>query len=218
MKTPFTSEQFFNVFINYNTSVWPVQILLNLFALFVIFIAIRKFSFSDKAIGWIFGFFWIWMGIVYHLIFFSSINPAAIVFGALFIIQGLLFIYAGVIKKNVSFDYKTDTLHVTGIVFILYALFIYPMLGIAFGHVYPASPTFGLPCPTTIFTFGILLWSVRLPKWLLIIPFIWSIIGFTAVINFGVAEDSGLLITGVISTILLLFGKKKESAPAEQSV
>jgi hypothetical protein len=151
------------------------------------------------------------------LIFFSSINPAAYIFGTLFILQGLLFIYAGVIKKSASFDYKTDTLHITGIVFIIYALFIYPMLGISFGHVYPKSPTFGLPCPTTIFTFGILLWSIRIPKWLVIIPFIWSIIRFTAVLNFGVAEDSGLLITGIISTILLLFRKKKEFKTAEQS-
>ena len=215
MKTPFTTEQFFDVFIHYNTSVWPLQVLLNLLALFVIFIAIRKFSFSDSVISWILALLWLWMGIVYHLIFFSSINPAAYVFGALFIIQGLLFVYAGAIKKSVSFDYKTDALHITGIVFILYALFIYPMLGIAFRHVYPASPTFGLPCPTTIFTFGILLWSVRMPKWLVIIPFIWSIIGFTAVLNFGVAEDTGLLITGVISSILLLFRKKK--APAEKT-
>jgi len=212
MKTPFTTEQFFDIFIHYNTSVWPVQVLLNLLALFVIFIAIRKFSFSDTVISWVLAFLWLWMGIVYHLIFFSSINPAAYVFGVLFIMQGLLFIYAGAIKKNVSFDYKTDALHVTGIVFILYALFIYPMLGIAFGHVYPASPTFGLPCPTAIFTFGILLWSVRMPKWIIIIPFIWSIIGFTAVLKFSVAEDSGLLITGVISTILLLFRKKKDNA------
>jgi hypothetical protein len=132
MKTPFTSEQFFDVFINYNTSVWPVQILLNLLALFVIFIAVRKFSFTDSFISWVLALLWLWMGIVYHLIFFSSINPAANVFGALFIIQGFLFIYAGVVKKSVTFDFKTDTLHVTGIVFILFALLIYPLLGLVF--------------------------------------------------------------------------------------
>ena len=100
MKTPFTTEQFFDVFIHYNTSVWPVQILLNLIALFVIFIAVRKFLFTDSVISWVLALFWLWMGIVYHLIFFSSINPAAYVFGVLFIIQGLLFVYAGAIKKN----------------------------------------------------------------------------------------------------------------------
>lgn len=46
-----------------------------------------------------------------------------------------------------------------------------PSLGVAIGHTYPAQPTFGLPCPTTIFTFGLLLW-VRPPvPWsLLVIP------------------------------------------------
>jgi hypothetical protein len=64
MRTPFTSEQFLNVFIHYNTSVWPVQVLMNLLALFVIYIAIRKFSFSDKAISWVLALLWLWMGIV----------------------------------------------------------------------------------------------------------------------------------------------------------
>ena len=41
---------------------------------------------------------------------------------------------------------------------ILFALILYLGLGIVFGHRYPAVPVFGVaPCPTTIFTVGILL-------------------------------------------------------------
>jgi hypothetical protein len=39
---------------------------------------------------------------------------------------------------------------------------VYPLLGIRFGHSYPRAPLFGVaPCPTTIFTFGLLLWATR---------------------------------------------------------
>jgi hypothetical protein len=55
---------------------------------------------------------------------------------------------------------------------VVFALVLYPVIGYTFGHIYPSSPTFGLPCPTTIFTFGIFLWSdKRLPVAILVIPF-----------------------------------------------
>jgi hypothetical protein len=44
MQLPFTAEQFFNVFKNYNISVWPAQVFLNLFAVVAIAFAARPLS------------------------------------------------------------------------------------------------------------------------------------------------------------------------------
>jgi hypothetical protein len=97
-------------------------------------------------------------------------------------------------------------------ILILFSLIIYPLLGYLLGHIYPSSPTFGLPCPTTIFTFGMLLLNQKkCPIWILIIPLIWSIIGFTAVFQFRVLEDSGLLIAGLLSFFLLIYRNKNFS-------
>jgi hypothetical protein len=73
------------------------------------------------------------------------------------------------------------------------------------------SPVFGVaPCPTTIFTFGLfLLTSGKMPKYLIAIPFIWSIIGFFAALNLGILEDIGLIIAGVSGTIMLVFFQNK---------
>ena len=61
------------------------------------------------------------------------------------------------------------------------------------------------PCPTTIFTFGLLLWSTKpIPAFALIIPFLWSIIGTMAAISLQVPQDFGLGIAGVVGTILIL--------------
>jgi hypothetical protein len=89
---------------------------------------------------------------------------------------------------------------------------IYPILGYFLGHGYPKSPGFGVaPCPTTIFTFGLLLWTdKKVAKYILLIPFIWSIIGFSAVIAFGMREDTGLLITALLGTILIIFKDRKK--------
>ena len=59
---------------------------------------------------------------------------------------------------------------------------------------------------TTIFTFGLLLWTDRkLPKYLLVIPLLWSIIGFLATINWGVSEDIMLLIAGWTATAMIWY-------------
>jgi hypothetical protein len=92
---------------------------------------------------------------------------------------------------------------------------IYPLLGLAFDHSYPRVALFGVaPCPTTIFTFGILLWTTKsVPVYLLVIPFLWSIIGGSAALNLRVPPDYGLVVTGVLGTPLILIQNRKAKRP-----
>lgn len=144
------------------------------------------------------------MGIVYHLIFFTAINKAAYGFGIVFILQGLLFLFHSLSNK-IEFKYIKGIRSYTSLILIFYALIIYPLLGYAAGHGYPYSPTFDLPCPTTIFTFALLLFIIgKIPVNLTIIPLIWSGIGFTAVLSLGIYEDIGLLAAGIITLVFLV--------------
>ena len=209
MTLPFTLEQFFDVFGKYNQAVWPMQILLYLLAAIAIFLTFRKSRWSDKVVSAILGFLWIWIGLVYHIIYFSTINKPAYLFGILFIIQGLIFLYFGIAKSFLSFKYITSTYSIIGSIFMLYALIIYPILGHLLGHIYPKTPTFGLPCPTTIFTFGILLCTdKRVPKYVIVIPLLWSVIGSTAAIKLTILQDYGLFISGILGTFLLFLRDK----------
>lgn len=207
MKLPFTTEQFLQFFGNYNLSIWPMQVLFLLTAIGIVYLLIKRKSFSDGFINSTLGFYWIWMGLVYHILYFSSINKAAIIFGSLFIVQGMMFIYFGLFKNELSYQYKSGLSGITGIVLFLYALIFYPLLGYAFGHIYPQSPTFGLPCPTTIFTFGVLLQMKNIIKKIFIIPLIWSVIGFTAALSLSVYEDIGLLAAGILTLIILVVNR-----------
>jgi hypothetical protein len=91
---------------------------------------------------------------------------------------------------------------------ILYALVVYPILGALSTHAYPSAPTFGLPCPTTIFTFGILLWTDPTPpRHLLVIPVLWAIVGTTASFTLGIAEDIGLGIAALVTVLVLALGE-----------
>ncbi|CAN5765017.1 DUF6064 family protein [soil metagenome] len=186
---PFSVEQFFQIFEDYNRAVFPFQAVLVLIALIAAFLASKPFSFSNKITSLLLTFLWLWMGVVYHLLFFSRINPAAFIFAALFLAQGMLFFYEGVVRNRLGFRAERNLFGVAGLLFILYSLILYPILGFAHGETYQSMPTFGLPCPTTIFTFGILLWTRETvsPR-LLIIPSLWSLTGVYAGVNLGVRE------------------------------
>jgi hypothetical protein len=152
------------------------------------------------------------MGVVYHWLFFTAINPAAWLFGALFLAQALVFVGAGVVGDRLRYRFRLDAFGWTGAVFLGYALLLYPLLGVIAGHPYPDGPTFGLPCPTTIATFGILLWaSRRVPLWVLAIPLLWSLVGTSAAFQFGIPEDYGLLVAGLLGTILVVIRNRRLS-------
>jgi hypothetical protein len=210
MKMPFTTDQFMEVFKNYNLSIWPLQILFYMLALLALLLVIIDIPLTNKINAAILAFFWLWMGLVYHILYFSAINPAAYIFGGAFILQGFLFIYLGVIRNKISFRLHIDFYSITGGLFIIFSLALYPMTGYLLGHVYPASPTFGLPCPTTIFTFGLLLLTdKKVPVSLLIIPLLWSVLGFSAAFALGIREDAGLLAAGIIFLASLVFRNRQ---------
>lgn len=51
-----------------------------------------------------------------------------------------------------------------------------------------------------------LLWTnLRVPLYLLAIPFAWSLLGISAAISFGMIEDYGLLVAGLVGSSLIIF-------------
>lgn len=214
---PFTTEQFLSVFERYNLAIWPMQLVAYVLGLIVVGLAARPARHTSRIVSAILAFFWIWTGAVYHLTFFRQINGAAALFGALFIFQGLLFLLDGTVRQRLTFRAGTAPLSIVGWLFVAYAMAIYPVLGTLLGHGYPSSPTFGVtPCPLTIFTFGVLLWTraeTPLPRYVLIIPFLWSLLGPWAAAALGIREDLGLLIAGLLGTALLLWRRSHISHP-----
>ncbi|MCQ6961682.1 DUF6064 family protein [Methanolobus chelungpuianus] len=210
MGLPFTEDQFLNNFADYNSDIFPAQVFLYLLAGLSIYLVFNKKAYSDRLISCILFFLWSWMGIVYYILFFSSINKPAYIFGFLFIVQAALFLKYGVLDRKLSFSFSKNIYGLAGLAMILYGLIIYPIFGYFIGHVYPYQPTFGAPCPTTIFTFGLLLWiPARVPKKLLAIPLLWSFVGFSAAFAFGILEDILLLVAGLVAVILIWYRDSK---------
>lgn len=205
---PFSAEDFLRLFGQYNEQVWPVQFLLYLLAILVVGLLLLKKENSGKIINAVLALFWLWMGVVYHLFYFSSINPAAFIFGPVFILQGMIFLWFGVYKNKLEYIFRGGIKEYVGLLFVIFALLFYPYFSYGQGHIFPETPTFGLPCPTVIFTFGILLFLKKKPRWYIyLVPFLWSLLGFSAALQLGIREDFSLVISGIVGTFFLIFGR-----------
>lgn len=210
MNIPFTIDQFLQVIKDYNLTVWPMQIVFYGIGFLIVCFSIRRTPHSSTVINLALASLWLWVGIVYHIGFFTGINRAAYLFGGFSIVQGVLFLYSGVFKSNITYAFRPDLYGWTGLLFIVYALVVYPVIGYFSSHSYPYAPTFGLPCPTTIFTMGMLLFAdKKISLLILVIPLLWSIIGTSAALNFGIREDLGLLVSGIVTLLLIAHRNKK---------
>lgn len=217
MSLPFTVNQFLDVFRDYNLSIWPTQIIAYILAILAFVLIFSQRHNKNRVASFILSIFWIWNGVAYHLLNFSRINKAAFLFGALFLIQGILFFVYGTLRNKITFNQKNLPRTIVGSVIIVYAAVIYPLVGYLLGHGYPYSPLLGVaPCPTTIFTFGLLIFTKQdIPFNVLWIPVFWSLVGSNAAWAFGIWEDIGMLTAMIISLALIIFGKytyKRESS------
>ncbi len=205
MQLPFTAEQFFAVFRAYNESVWPAQALLLALALIALALVAVPRRWSGASISAILAFLWLWIGLTYHLAFFTTINPLAYAFAVLSVAGGLIFLWQGVINRNLRFQLARNARGIIGMALVVYALLVYPLWSVYAGHRYPALPTFGLPCPTTMFTVGILAFMVSpYPRFPLVVPVLWCLVGAQAALFLGVPQDLGLVAAAVAGVFLMV--------------
>ena len=194
---PFTAEQFFAVFARYNEAVWPAQVFAAAAGLVAVVLLFVRRRYSDRAIALILAGMWLWTGVAYHGLFFARINPLAHLFAALFVGQAAMLLWQA---PRLRFAGAARSATAVSGALILYAAIVYPIVGMAAGHAYPAMPLFGVtPCPVTLFTFGLLLLAPSAPWPLFAIPFVWSLIGGSAAILLDVPQDWPLLIAGLVS-------------------
>jgi hypothetical protein len=204
---PFTTDQFFDVFRRYNEAIWPAQIGLVILGLIAAFAAYRACQIRSSRLAQVavvlLAPLWLWTGIIYHKTFFAVINPVAEVFGSIFIAQaGLLLLWA--LGAGPSFEPVSRAARVTGLSLIGYALILYPLAGIALGHRYPSAPSFGAPCPMTIFTFGVFcLLATSVPRFAMAIPVTWALIGSYGAFGFGIPEDAGLVVSAIATMLVI---------------
>lgn len=212
MNIPFSTEEFFQVIENYNRAMFPIQLVILLLAIAGIVLLFTKHSGSNRFNSGFLGFLWMWSGSVYHLIYFTEINKAAYLFGILFITQGALFFLESFGRNRIKLSIGRSPMHYLGYFFIIYGLVVYPFIEFLVEGTIFKTISLGLPCPTTILTFGVLMLTRgRIPGYLLIIPALWALIGVNAAFNFGVYQDVIMLVAALTALTSILASRKKNS-------
>ena len=200
MHLPFTNEEFFDLFAAYNSELWPAVIALWTTSVVVSVLLLSSRRPGNRWISALLTAHWAWSALAYHVAFFTSINPAAWIFAALFLVQAALFFWWGILKGRLSFAPWSNEWAPVAWILIAYSL-VYPGINAVQHLSVSRIPTFGVPCPTTIFTAGMLMLATPRSWRLSMVPAIWSVIGGSAAPLLGVYADYALPLAGIALAI-----------------
>jgi hypothetical protein len=202
---PFTHQQFVLVFAVYNGVVWPLQWLAQALGIAMLALLFRPTPRRHLAVVLVLASMWIWTGVVYHLVFFSVINPIAPLFGVAFVVEGLLLAVA-TWRGRLGVGEARGARAALGWALLVYAVAAYPALGLLLGESALDLPAFGLtPCPVTLATLGVLVLAGGPARpWLLAIPLAWSVVGGSAAVLLRMPQDWPLLAAPLLLASLAL--------------
>jgi Family of unknown function (DUF6064) len=201
---PFTAEQFVDVFAQYNVAVWPAPLVLTALAALCVLAMFTRLRWRGLLVSAVLGVLWLWLALAYHWAFFSRINPLAIAFALVSAAGALLFLWHGVHRRRLRFRWQSRPMDGLGAALVGYALLVYPVLNALSGHRYPGTPTFGLPCPTALFTIGMLAWlEAPYPRSVLVVPILWCLAGVQAAFLLDIAPDLALAPAALIALVLM---------------
>jgi hypothetical protein len=189
---PFTADILFSSFEQYNHALWPLPILAWLLGLAIILLTLKPVPGSNRAIGAILAAAWLWIGIGYHLLHFATINFVAPLYGAFFVLQGLLLTWTGAVRGKVAFRFRTGLFGSVGLALALAAMAAWPLADWVLGPGWRSVRLVGLaPGPTTAFTLGLLLLTHgRTPLHLIVIPLLWTLVAGATAWVITIPQDS----------------------------
>ena len=104
----FTPEVFFSMVARYNAAIWPLQLVALVLGMLAVALTLRAGRWHDRAVAAVLVAAWLWTALVFHLQHFAGINWAAWGFAALFLLQGVLIAWCGLLSGRLRFRFRPD--------------------------------------------------------------------------------------------------------------
>jgi len=174
----FSPQTYYRLFELYNADLWPAHLLALVLGSSPLLLFFRH---SDRARPWIVALLasgWVSVAWLYFWTRYASIHLAAGYFALAFVIESLLLLGMGWSHGSFIPARAARWRQRTGLGIFLFALGLYPVLGMALGRNWTQAEVIGLaPDPTALATLGILLLTGTRPFWVLApIPVLWCLI------------------------------------------
>lgn len=210
---PFSRDIFLGVVAQHNALLWPLHVLAICLGLATLYLAFRPGRRFSRLPTLFIVTAWFVTGSLYYGVQFTTLNWAAWLSAALFITQGFLLAWFGLIRNRLLLRFDGTPSGWAGAGFIAFSVVAYPIVGLVSGISFNAIPVIGIdPGPTVLFTLGfLLLVEGRVPFILTIIPFIAAWVGATAGWLIGLPADL-LLPPAALATVWLVVTRNRRLA------
>jgi xanthine/uracil permease len=209
---PFTAEILFASMSQYNQALWPLPPIALLLGLGAVLLTVRPVRDSNRLIGGYLAAAWLWVGIVYHMLHFARLDFAAPLYGALFVLEGLLLLWLAV-QGRLAFSFHGGPIGWVGLALAMLAV-AWPLVDRLSGLTWQAERVVGLaPAPTAVLTLALLLLADRRgPPYLAIIPLLWTLIAGATAWLLWIPQDLALPVVGLVGFALLLWKNRRYAA------
>jgi hypothetical protein len=188
----FSERAYWRLFELHDAAVWPAQFVAILLGVAVAVLVLRPNAWSGRAIALILAAAWAFVGWGFLWNSYATINWAASYIAPLFALQAMLLAWIGM-RGGLSFDARVFAVRAAGLLLLLYAVAVHPLVGLIAGRPIAASEVFGVtPDPMAIATLGLLvLAQVRARAWaLLAAPLAWCLFSGATLYTMGTWQAS----------------------------
>ena len=171
----FSPRTYYRMIERHNEALWPAQLLTVALGLGILGALRSPSAQQGRIIAGILATLWLWVAWAFLLQRYATINWAIKYVVPLFVLEALLLVWWGVVRRKLTFAVGPGASGRLGVALLVVGLLLYPALAAISGRPWNQAEVFGIaPDPTVIATVGLLLLTSSRLRWgLLPVPLVW---------------------------------------------
>ncbi|NIP77097.1 MAG: MFS transporter permease [Xanthomonadales bacterium] len=198
---PFSAEAYWRLIENHNRAVWPLHLAAVALGAAAIFLTVRPFPWSGRAVACLLAVAWAWVGWRFVGTEYAALNWAGQAFMWAFMVQAALLLVLGAIGERLGLGASRKGWQID-LGLAVAALALYPMVPMVTGRPMAGAEVFGIaPDPTALATLGFVALAPNGVTALVlsVIPLAWIAVSAVTLSALGALEAWVLIAAGVMA-------------------